>query len=256
VDRAQEFFDKGYFVAQADDMGPLLALRDAVHRAAQAPLPATSADVATFFDGFHRHDMTGSALNEYRMKVIAGFNGALDCGAVIHSAFRQILLELVGPDVVVQKSTNLVIAQPGDTSVSPVHRDAPPNSPYEVVVWIPLTDCYGTKGMKVLDKNGSAEALRHLGGPDGDYARFQDYAWQHGQEVSAPFGTALFFWTGLVHAVPVNAENETRWSLNIRYKSLYSPYGNKGFPDFFKILHLSPLTRLGMAIEGQERGLS
>ena len=37
----------------------------------------------------------------------------------------------------------------------------------------------------------------------------------------------IIFWTGIYHYAVMNTKN-TRWSINLRYKNLFSPYGMKG----------------------------
>ena len=52
------------------------------------------------------------------------------------------------------------------------------------------------------------------------------------------------FWTGIYHYAVMNSENNTRWSINLRYKNLFSPYGMKGFMDFFEAKNYSKLSKL------------
>ena len=44
----------------------------------------------------------------------------------------------------------------------------------------------------------------------------------------------------------VNKENETRWSMNCRFKSLYSPYGDKKIGEFFEPITLRVASKIGM----------
>ena len=67
------------------------------------------------------------------------------------------------------------------------------------------------------------------------------------------FGEALFFSTSLFHLVPVNKEGQTRWSLNFRFKSLFSPYGQKRYPEFFDIIEKSPVSNLALEFINNEK---
>ena len=58
------------------------------------------------------------------------------------------------------------------------------------------------------------------------------------------FGEALIFWTNNFHYIPVNQEKKTRWSLNLRYKNLFTQYGTKNLLDYYDILKISPITKL------------
>mgnify|MGYP001604443862 FL=1 len=180
-------------------------------------------------------------LNRLRLQVQRSLTGYV--GPLLFDAFPRIA-ELVGADVVQQKGCNLVIAMPGDTDHVPTHRDAPLNSNFEVVCWVPLVDCYGTKSMKILDRAGTHNALELL--KEQGYGAYEQYAIENGHVLDLKFGSACLFWAGLVHTVEVNTTNETRWSLNHRYKNLWAPYGEKG-SGYFEPLRLSPLTEVGIS---------
>ena len=63
------------------------------------------------------------------------------------------------------------------------------------------------------------------------------------------FGEFVCFWTKVYHYVPINVEDKTRWSLNFRYKNLFSPYSQKGYLDFFEPINYSELTNLVLSSE-------
>jgi len=237
---------RGYAVIPAEDLGPLHLIRDCTAREAAKLLGAEPGEPSDFLNRFHERGLKGAELNEFRVNLIRRLSDEAQAGERIWQAFRQTLLGLVGPDVLVQKATNLVIQQPQTREGTPVHRDAPPNSAFEVVVWLPLVDCYGTKGMHILDIKDTERSVDLQLANVKSQKVMEDYVWSHGEVPTVPFGSGLFFWTGLIHAVPVNGEGETRWSLNIRYKNLFSPFGTKAMPEHFRILELSPLTQAAM----------
>ena len=59
---------------------------------------------------------------------------------------------IVGNELVMQKKINLSIQVPqDDSSLLALHSDVwSGDSPYEVVIWIPLVNCYKTKSMYIL----------------------------------------------------------------------------------------------------------
>ena len=251
---AESFEEFGFAFCKASAPEKLLLLRDTMVQEACDLLGVPLSDSTEFLDDFHRRGIKDEKLNNFRVELIKRFNAKFEVGDVVFEAFKDTLFGLVGPDVAVQKSTNIVIQQPGDIGVSPIHRDAPPNSPFEVVVWIPLVHCYGTKGFSVVGLDESADCASALRDNEPEAMEVMS------RRVLAPdrfieidFGHGLFFWASLFHAVPVNVERETRWSLNLRFKNLFSPYGGKGLPDFFRIGHLSPLSKL--AIENEKRNM-
>ena len=66
---------------------------------------------------------------------------------------KDILDKIVGNELAMQMRVNLSIQMPNDdSSLLPIHADTwSGDSAYEVVVWIPLVDCYDTKSMYILD---------------------------------------------------------------------------------------------------------
>jgi len=243
------FQELGYDIVSLEDPYLLLALRKEIYREAQRLVGSHDLDENHFLNNFHHHKLTGTKLNEVRLAIYLYCREHLDLEKTILNMFRDPITKLVGADILVQKGANLVIQQPNDPDVAPTHRDAPLNSFFEVVVWLPLVDVYRTKSMYILNKEKSRIALELLKKPDSGYAEYQRYAEQEGVPLNIPFGSACFFWTGLVHYIPMNLEDETRWVLNIRYKNLFSPVGAKGLTEFFDLLQLSPLTKLAFENE-------
>ena len=60
------------------------------------------------------------------------------------------------------------------------------------------------------------------------------------------YGEILVFDQSLHHGNIVNREKETRWSMNIRFKGLFTPYGDKKIGEFFEPITLKPISKKGM----------
>ena len=251
---AERFLEKGFDVVQADNPDKITGLREGIFEKAKDLVDYKNEGLEEFFDKFHTYGLRGAELNERRLALTSHCTDNLRVGAAIFEAFSGHLTDLLGPDTLVQKAANLVIQQPGDPDSVPTHRDAPLNSPFEVVVWMPLVDVYGTKSMYMLDRQKSEVALELLGKPGSGYDEYSRYAAQEGKVLNVPFGHACFFWAGLVHGVALNKEDETRWALNHRYRSVFAPAGSKGLSEFFDILHLSPLSRIAFDYERKAHG--
>ena len=69
----------------------------------------------------------------------------------------------------------------------------------------------------------------------------EDFRW-----IEIKFGEVLVFNQNLPHGNRINMESETRWSMNCRFKSLFSPYGQKKLGEFFEPIALRAATRVGM----------
>ena len=63
-----------------------------------------------------------------------------------------------------QKNISLSIQMPKDkSSVLPIHSDVWSGvSPFDIVVWIPLVDCYNTKSMYILPPHHNKLFLKNL----------------------------------------------------------------------------------------------
>ena len=50
----------------------------------------------------------------------------------------------------------------------------------------------------------------------------------------------------VVALVGRNAERTARWSMNVRFKGLFTPYADKQLGDFFTPITLRPASRIGL----------
>jgi hypothetical protein len=49
-----------------------------------------------------------------------------------------------------------------------------------------------------------------------------------------------------MHGNRINTERNARWSINIRFKGLFTPYSDKKLGDFFDPITLRPASRIGI----------
>ncbi|HTX02977.1 MAG TPA: sporadic carbohydrate cluster 2OG-Fe(II) oxygenase [Candidatus Acidoferrales bacterium] len=247
------FADNGFAVVPAERRDVLDELRRAIFDHAKTLVPYRGEPIDDFLNGFHRYELKSAELNAFRLSLVDFMSTKLDVAQSILDAFGASIRAMVGPDIATQKVVNIVVQQPGDADQVPIHRDAPSNSHFELIVWLPLVDCYGTKSMFAMKREDTAAGLAMLQGGE-TFKDFSGHALERGIDLSVRYGEAFFFSAGLYHGCKVNVEPETRWSLNMRYKNLFSPYGPKGLAEFFRVLELSPLTKVGFAFEDQEFG--
>ena len=151
-----------------------------------------------------------------------------------------------------QLRINLSIQLPGDeSSLLPIHADTwSGDSPYEVVVWLPLVDCYGTKGMYILPPGESIKLSEQLSrqaitNSEALYKSIENNInW-----LEVKYGEVLIFDQALPHGNRINEEPETRWSLNCRFKGVFTPYGDKKIGEFFEPITLRAASKNGMAYQ-------
>ena len=197
---------------------------------------------------FHYLKVDNIELNNFRTKLMQSINKDINLKKIIYEQLKNFIDECVGPDIIVQKFQNLVIQQPKDKNRAPFHKDAPVNSNYEIVVWLPLVDCFKSMSMYMFDIK-IHEKVRKFIINNSDEKKIESFCKKNGKLMNVRFGEVLIFLTNNYHYIPINEEDNTRWSFNIRYKNLFTPYGTKNLMDFYEIFKLSPTTKLINSIE-------
>lgn len=181
-------------------------------------------------------------LNRYKLAVMAALNEASWTRLAYFNLARNLLYTLVGNELAMQKKFNLNIQLPGDTSsLLPVHADTwTGDSPYQLVLWVPLTDCYRTKSMYLLPPG---ETYSLVGQSSEDvWGSIKDRV----KWLEVKYGEVLVFNSTLPHGNRVNEESSARWTLNCRFKSVHSPWGMKGLGEHFEPVTLRAASRIGM----------
>lgn len=187
-----------------------------------------------------------SNLNDFRLSRIKDLNDIPDIKSLYFSLAKHALETLVGNELVMQRNINLSIQLPGDdSSLLPIHCDTwSGDSPYEVVLWVPLVDCYDTKSMFFVDAEFDKWAQSNLK----NYSNTEDL-WEAVKHratfMDVKYGECLIFTQNIMHGNRVNETNETRWSMNCRFKSALTPYADKKLGEFFEPITIRPATRIG-----------
>ncbi len=186
-------------------------------------------------------------LNALRLEAINLINSHERFKAALLKEAAQILQPVLGPDIAVQKNFALVISMPGDQSSQiPFHADTwSGHSIFELNLWVPLSRSKNSASMFILP----LPALKRFSESKVEIQSIQeamvhfkkDYYW-----LDIQAGQFFLFWQHLPHGNVTNQEDFTRWSLNIRFKSLFAPYGEKGLGDYFVPLQYGALTNLAL----------
>lgn len=190
-----------------------------------------------------------NALNNFRLKIYNKINQERDYKFHYFQLARPYLEAIAGNELAMQKKINLSIQLPKDeTSLLSLHSDVwAGDSPFEVVAWIPLVNCFKTKAMYILPPNkykkfNKAVSQRRFNDNEKLYQFIKkDIKW-----IKINYGQVLIFNQSLPHGNRVNKENETRWSLNCRFKSTFTPYGDKKLGEFFEPITLRSISELGL----------
>ena len=160
----ESFRNKGYFIAKASNIQPLLDLKQFLVKS----LDFDSSDISNLsndviLNKFHSYYSTmESDLNKVRMNIMEKIDHNSNFGSIssiVFDSFTNIITSLIGPDILAQKSTNLVIQPPESTFFSELHKDSPGNSEFELVAWVPMVNCYKGKSFYIIDKTESSKLI-------------------------------------------------------------------------------------------------
>lgn len=249
----QCFADHGYVILPVENQEALQRIQARVVKSAcqflGQPEPA---DASAFLNRVHQN-LPLSQLNGLRLAVISALREDSQAfQSDYYALVTQALEALVGNELAMQRSVGLSVQLPeDDSSLLPIHADVwDGDSPYEVVVWLPLVDCYRSKSMYLVplpEDRPLQASLKEADLVDAEslYRHVSDKV----EFLNVPFGHVLIFSQTLMHGNRVNRETETRWSMNCRFKSLLSPYADKKLMETFRPLSMRPATRLGMRYE-------
>jgi sporadic carbohydrate cluster 2OG-Fe(II) oxygenase len=187
-------------------------------------------------------------LNSFRLSLIYNLNKDPEFRFHYFNLARKSIYVLAGNELMMQKNINLSIQYPDDdSSLLPVHSDVwSGDSAYEINLWLPLVRCYKSKSMYILqpkfNKNFEKEMLKkkYLSSKKIYKLIKNKVTW-----IDIKYGQYLLFNQALPHGNIVNVEQQTRISMNCRFKSLYSPYGDKKIGEFFLPITTRAISRIG-----------
>ena len=243
------YINDGYVIAPVEDRAALDRMRDHLARLAARHLGlAAPSDGQKFLNEVGNH-VTPIKLNELRLAVINGANAEPWFRQYYFAIGRNLLANIVGNEIAMQRRVNLSIQMPDDdSSLLAVHADVwSGDSPYEVVMWLPLVDCFRTKAMYLMPPAADREIQSRLGEFNGKTSEDLFCTIEpHVKFIDIRYGEVIVFNHNLMHGNRINREPETRWSMNCRFKSLFSPYADKRLGEFFEPITIRPATRVGM----------
>lgn len=256
---SEQFERNGYVIIPVENRDGLNAIRQLIAQTAaqylKSPLPADSGE---FLDKVHLNPalrtndgaVSAPALNGLRLAVIGALRSSGWFRPTYYSLARQAIDELVGNELAMQRGIGLSVQLPeDDSSLLPIHADVwDGDSPFEIVAWLPLVDCFRTKSMYIvpLEHDRRIQAGMNTAGYASSEALFEAVS-KEAEFLTLPYGSILLFSQTVMHGNRINAESTTRWSLNCRFKSILSPYADKKLGEFFEPISMRAATRIGIA---------
>ena len=248
LELSSKYLEQGYLISEVEDHAALEKIQSFVAAQAAQYLGKNFANAESFLNEAHRL-ISPERLNPMRLHIIESINAQSWIRAAYYSLARGLISKIVGNELAMQLRLNLSIQLPNDSSsLLPVHADVwSGDSPFEVVIWLPLVECYDTKSMFLLPPE-PAQKLHN------EFSEFQnksseeifDHVEQDLVWLKLTYGQVLLFNQNLPHGNRINEELETRWSMNCRFKSIFSPYGDKKLGEFFEPITIRPATTIGI----------
>tara|TARA_B100000242_G_C43046666_1_gene488638 strand:- start:1759 stop:2583 length:825 start_codon:yes stop_codon:yes gene_type:complete len=206
-----------------------------------------------FFTKFHKN-INKKKLNEIRVSAINDINKKNGFRDLYYEAAKELLDDLVGNEVAMQKKINLSIQIPNDKkSILPMHSDIyAGESPFEVVIWIPMMNVKkSSHSMFITNPRDNIKINKDV--TTGGKSTLQKIYQKHKKKfkfIKIDYGQILIFSPIIQHGNVINRTDETRISLNCRFKSLLTPFDvfsktHRNIPHFFQPYNIKPLTQIG-----------
>ena len=249
----ESFRSKGYLIKKTQDQKSLQYIHDSIFNLILKIRPELKKKInyrskINFFENLHKF-INLKNLNEIRLKIINKINNDDKFSECYYNVSKEMLDMIVGNELAMQMRINLSIQMPkDDSSLLPIHSDVwSGDSPFESVIWLPLVDCYKTKSMFILppSKYSKIKKLFLKKNSSSSEQIFQkikkDLHW-----IKIKYGEVMIFNQCLPHGNTVNLERGTRWSMNCRFKSIFSPYSDKKIGEFFEPITLKPVSELAI----------
>ena len=252
---SQEYIRQGYVIRSVADLEALEFMRSKIVSFIGSAMGLELKDSPDEVLNFIHQKLPAEEINNFRLKIIRGINNQENFREMYFRVARPYLEAIVGNELAMQLRINLSIQLPNDrSSLLPVHADTwSGDSPYEVVVWLPLVNCFGTKSMYLLPPKSAARLKLDFPSVAGNsseelYQSISDEV----KWLELRYGEILIFDQSLPHGNRVNQVDQTRWSMNCRFKGVFTPYGDKKIGEFFEPITLRAASRVGMEYEFPE----
>jgi len=246
----KEFLKNGYIIFDIEDKKKLNLIKKISRDQIKSSLKIKKNSIKkNLFDTFHNH-IALKDLNEIRMSIYSSLNSKRDFLKNYFCLAEKHLEIICGSELAMQRKINLSIQLPNDnSSLLPIHSDVWTGcSPFEVVLWVPLVDVSGSKSMFIFPKNINDKVYKKLSSYKNSQILYDKYK-DKIKFLKLKFGQGLIFSHSVIHGNIVNDTDETRWSLNCRFKSLMSPYYKKDIAETFVPISIKPATNIGLEYE-------
>ncbi len=248
-----DFLRNGFVVCDAESPEILDSIRHDVTQISINWLKQNQLESNAFELSISHDFVANEHLNDLRLTIFNEINKISDIRQRYFWLARQGLAALVGNELSMQNKVNLSIQQPNDeSSVLPMHSDIwTGDSPFQVVLWVPLTDASKSNSMFLLPPNESRVARQRVAA--GDFKSMDQIETEyHSQMVTmvVPYGKVLIFDSNCLHGNVLNETKSVRWSMNCRFTGLLTPFTNpeRRLGTYYLPITTRVATKIGLSI--------
>ena len=254
---SNDFLRNGFVVCDTESPEILESIRHDVAQIAINWLKQSQLE-SQAFELSNSHDFVANErLNDLRIAIFTEINNIADIRQRYFWLARQSLTSLVGNELAMQNKVNMSIQQPNDeSSVLPIHSDIwTGDSPFQLVLWVPLTDASKSNSMFLLPPNESREARQRVAA--GEFKSMDQIESEyHSQMVTmvVPYGKVLIFDSNCLHGNVLNETKTVRWSINCRFTGLLTPFTSpeRRLGTYYLPITTRAATKMGLSILGTE----
>jgi len=245
-----DFLSKGYTIVPCESQTALLEIWSFIINQTNTWLTANGSPNLQNLNLSH-HAISNQTVNDLRLNVFAQLNADPLVRQKYFSLAATVIQLLVGNDLAMQNKVNLSIQQPQDqTSVLDLHSDVwSGDSPFQVVLWVPLTDSASTNAMYLLPPKESHEAVRRSrNGEFRSMEEIQTFYRSLLSPIEVKFGEVLIFDSSCLHGNQINTTDSSRWSLNCRFVSVMAPAisPERRLGSYYTPILIRPATQMGL----------
>ena len=248
-----DFLQNGFVVCDAESSKALDGIRNNVTQISNNWLTQNQLESNAFELSCSHDFVPNHRLNDLRMVIFTEINKITDIRQRYFWLARQSLSTLVGNELSMQNKVNLSIQQPNDeSSVLPMHSDIwTGDSPFQVVLWVPLTDASQSNSMFFLPPNESHEARQRVA--SGEFKSMDQIESEYQSQIVTmivPYGKVLIFDSNCLHGNVLNETKTSRWSINCRFTGLLTPFTNpeRRLGTYYLPITTRAATKMGLSV--------
>ena len=249
-----KFLKNGYLIKKIEDKTRLTTFKFKIAKfiLKELGIKGKAQNTDLLFNNLHKKIKVKN-LNNIRLKIFKFLNKDNSFKQELFFIAKNSIEKIVGNELAIQRNLNLSIQFPNDSSsILDAHMDTfSGESPFQIVLWMPLVDVYDTKSMFVIPMQESRKILNNFKkikkkglGTAAKKNKKKKFLKVNSDEF-------LIFSPNILHGNTKNKTKETRISLNIRFKGLFTPYNDIEGNDrklgyFYNPLNIKPASIIGL----------